>query len=303
MIRKSCTIALVSLLGVFAGYYALLRGRVEFPGDLFLSAFGSIGLLMLLSALKQVIFGEGQVAALERAERGLPLVDGEKEAVWGPIVPVGAPLVSPFSGSPCVAYEYDAKNPSTTDSDGDSSPAGSAISGLALTPSVIRSDRGDVRLLGFSILEKFPARSLRPTCETMDRVLDHVARTRFTETGISKIGSLFSQLDEVLADDDGTVRKDWRMGEADEKTLAACTLEEKVVAPGAMVTAVGIWDASRGGLVPKHGGSSTIVTLAPGGGAAMVVAAKKRPWGLLVFSLIWSGGVHAAIYVVLKTSP
>ena len=302
MLKKSCTIALVSLLGVFAGYYALLHGRVEFPGDLFLSAFGSIGLLMLLSALKQVIFGEGQVAALERAGQGLPLVDGEKEAVWGPIVPDGAPLLAPFSGSPCVAYEYDAKNAETTDSDGESGPAGSSISGLALAPSVIRSDRGEVRLLGFSMLEKFPARQFTRDEEAMARIRDFIARTEFTQSGLASIGSLLSQMDEVMADDDGSVRKDWRFCKPEEVDLASCTLEEKAITPGTTVTAVGIWDASRGGLVPKHGNSMSAVTLAPGGGAAMVEAAKKRPWGLLVFSVLWAGFAHVFIVAVLMMS-
>jgi len=132
------------------------------------------------------------------------------------------------------------------------------------------------------------------------RIRDFIARTEFTQSGIARLGSLLSQVDEVTGDDDGSVRKDWRFCKPAQVNLAACVLEEKVVTPGTTVTAVGIWDASRGGLVPKHGGSSTIVTLAPGWGAAMVVSARKRPWGFLVFSILWAGFAHAFIYVVLK---
>ncbi len=300
MIKKGCTIAFVLLVAVFGGYYALLRGRVESPADLILSAFGAIGLLMLVSAVKQVAFGTGDSDALKRAEQGLPLEDGRKEAVWGPIFPLGETLTAPFSGRECVAYEYDAKKPSATDSDGDSRPSGSAISGLALAPSVIRSDRGDVRLLGFSLLEKFPASHLSGDPDALARAEGYLREAPFTEMGLAKIGTMLSQLNEVMSDADGSVRQDWRLGKPGSVSLAGCDLEEKVIAPGDMVTAVGVWDASQGGLVPKHRGTTTPVTLAPGGGAAMVAYSQKRPWGLLAFSLVWSGGVHAIIYFVLK---
>ena len=302
MIKRGCAIALVLLLGTFWGYYTLLRGKVESPGDALLAGFGAIGLLLFLSSLKRVVFGEGDVAAFERAERGLPLEDGKREAVWGPIAPLGGLLVAPCSGRSCVAYEYDAKNPATAGSDGESSPGGSSLSGLALAPSMIRSDRGDVRLLGFNLLAKFPPRSFTRDEEAMARMRDFAARSEFTQSGLASIGSLLSQMDEVMADDDGSVRKDWRFCKPEEVDLASCTLEEKAITPGTTVTAVGIWDASRGGLVPKHGNSMSAVTLAPGGGAAMVEAAKKRPWGLLVFSVLWAGFAHVFIVAVLMMS-
>ena len=85
--------------------------------------------------------------------------------------------------------------------------------------------------------------------------------------------------------------------------LAACTLTEKVIAPGETVTAIGLWDAARGGLVPKHRGKSVIVRLLPGGGAAMVAHSQKRPWGILAFALVWAGFAHAIIYLVLMKAP
>ena len=60
------------------------------------------------------------------------------------------------------------------------------------------------------------------------------------------------------------------------------------------------WDASRGGLVPKHRGKSAVVRLLPGGGAAMLVHGQKRPWGLLFFSLLWAGFAHVFIWLAWK---
>lgn len=298
MMKKSCTIAAAVMLGLFGGYLWLLWGKVETVPAIILAGFGALGLVMVVSQLKAVIFGSGDSGALKRAEQGLPLEDGKEEAVWGPIEPLGATLEAPFSGRSCVAYEYDAKNPSTTDSDGDVRPGGSTLAGFALAPSVIRSSRGDVHLLGFSLLNEFPEKVMKDP-EDAERAIRYAGSTDFTEMGLAKLGAMLSTMDDAMADDDGTVRKDMRMKGATASNLAACSLTEKVIVPGETVTAIGFWDAARGGLVPKHRGKSVIVRLLPGGGAAMVVHSEKRPWGILAFSLVWAGFAHAIIYFVL----
>lgn len=302
MIKKSCTIAAVVLLALFAGYFRLLYGKVETVPAVILAGFGALGLVMVVSQLKAVIFGSGDSEALKRAEQALPLEDGKEEAVWGPIEPLGATLEAPFSGTPCVAYEYDAKNPSTRDSDGDERPGGSTLAGFALAPSIIRSSRGDVSLLGFSTLDQFNGRTLSDP-EARERAVRYAGSTEFTEMGLAKIGAMISAMDAAMADDDGSVRQDMRMKGASAEGLASCTLTEKVIAPGETVTAIGIWDAAKGGLVPRLRGKSTIVRLMPGGGAAMVAHAGKRPWGTLAFALVWAGFAHAFIALVLLKSP
>ncbi len=302
MMKKGCAIATVVFLGLFGGYLSLLWGRIETVPALILALFGALGFVMVVSQLKAVIFGSGDSGPLKRAEKGLPMEDGREEAVWGPIEPLGAELEAPFSGRPCVAYEYDAKNPSTTDSEGDTNPGGSALAGWALAPSVIRSNRGDVHLLGFSLLEGFPEKTLKDP-EDRERAVRYAASNEFVEMGITKLGSMISTMDEAMSDDDGSVKKDMRMGKAAAEDLASCTLTEKLIAPGDTVTAIGLWDAARGGLVPKHRGKSVVVRLFPGGGAAMVAHAEKRPWGILAFALVWAGFAHAIIYLVLTKAP
>lgn len=302
MIKKSCGIASLVLLALFAGYFRLLWGKVELVPALVLAGFGALGLVMVVSQLKAVIFGSGDSAALRRAEQGLPLEDGKEEAVWGPIEPLGATLEAPFSGTPCVAYEYDAKNPSTRGSDGRERPAGSTLGGFALAPSIIRSSRGDVNLLGFSMLDQFPAKTFSDP-DARERAARYAGSTEFTEMGLAKIGAMISAMDAAMADDDGSVRQDMRMKGSSADDLASCTLTEKVIAPGETVTAIGLWDAAKGGLVPKLRGKSAIVRLMPGGGAAMVAHAQKRPWGTLAFALVWAGFAHGFIALVLLKAP
>ena len=299
MIKKGCAIGAVVMLGLFGAYLSLLWGKIETLPAVILAGFGALGLVMVVGQLKAVLFGSGDAGALKRAEQGLPLADGQEEAVWGTIEPLGAPLLAPFSGRPCVAYEYDAKNPSSRDSEGRSTSGGSTISGFALAPSVVRSSRGDVHLLGFSLLTEFEGKTFDDP-ESRERAVRHAASTEFTEMGLAKIGAMISTLDEAMTDDDGSVRKDLRMKGATAADLEACTLEEKVVAPGETVTAIGLWDASRGGLVPKHRGKSAIVRLLPGGGAAMVAHSQKRPWGLLLFALLWAGFAHVFIWLAWR---
>lgn len=301
MIAKGCSLMLVVFGVVFAGYYWLLKG-IEFPGNLLLSLFGAIGLLILFSALKQMIFGDGHGAAFKRALQKAPLQEGETEAVWGPIHPIGVALIAPFSGESCVAYEYDAKKPQVTDNKG-THPQGSYCSGFAMTPSVIRSNRGDVRLLGFSMLTNFPESELRRFGDPLESAQQFLDQTEFEQMGLLKIGTMLSQMDSVIADDDGSVCKDWLMEKKESIKFETSGLSEKRIAAGDVVTAVGIWDPARRGLVPKLGKKSVLVELRPGGGEAMVAAATKRPWALLAFSLVWSGFAHVFIYLALTHAP
>lgn len=295
MIKKGCIIASVVMLGLFGGYLYLLWGKVEAVPAIILALFGAIGLVMVVSQLKAVLFGSGDKGALKRAEQGLPLQDGEKEAVWGPIEPLAELLTAPLSGRPCVAYEYDVKKPGPGGGDG---PAASAIAGFALCPSVIRSSRGDVHLCGFSMLDEFEEKVFVDDVAAEERARDYAARTEFAAMGISKLGSMLSQMDEAMADDDGSVRKDWKMSEEDV-SLEGCEMKEKIIAPGETITVVGLWDAARGGIVPKKGARSAIVQIRPGGGLAMVMHAEKRPWATLVFALVWAGFSHAIIWLAL----
>jgi hypothetical protein len=302
MVVKGCIMMLVLFAALFGGYFWVLR-HLEFPINVILAVFGSIGLLILLSSIKQVIFGDGHDSAFKRALKGEPLREGEVEAVWGQITPVGDVLLtSPFTGQECIAYEYDSKRPEVTNDEGESSSQGSSISGYGLTPSVIRSNRGDVRLLGFSMLTDFPEQDLDTFPFVLENANTYVQATQFKQMGVTNIVSALSSMDDMLADDDGSVRQDWAMRKKHELDLGSDRLSEKIILPGDVVTAVGLWDPTRG-IVPSIGKRKVMVKLRPGGGETMVEQATKRPWGLLAFSVVWSGFAHVFIYLALTRSP
>jgi hypothetical protein len=276
----------------------MLHGRVEAPADIFLAVFGSIGLLIFVSSLWQVVVGNPDKGALERSEGRLPLLDGQKEAVSGTIEPVGSPLLAPFSGRQCVAYEYDVKERPAGSSQG---PQESEMSGWALTPSVIKSDRGDVRLLGFGLLSDFKETEYQDDVLASERAAAFLRTASFEEMSIRKIGAMVSAMDAMLESDAASARRDWKRADG-EPDVAGSRLIEKVIGVGDTVTVVGIYDASRGGLAPKYKGKTAPIKLVPGSGHAMVLQQTKRPWLLLAFSVLWSGFAHAVIYVALVAS-
>ena len=65
-------------------------------------------------------------------------------------------------------------------------------------------------------------------------------------------GTIFHEIKELLTDDDGQFRKDWKMTE--DRDLSDKHLSEQVVAPGDQVCAIGRWSAAKHGLIPPAGG-------------------------------------------------
>jgi uncharacterized protein len=197
---------------------------------------------------------------IRRAEVGELFEDGRLVAAIGRIRPLGSPLEAPFSGTRCVAYEYDVSHVDTTASDGKSETREvHDAAGIALAPSRIDSTSGAVRLLGYAMLSEFP----KTGAADRARARAYFAATPGTVIARSRVFRLMDAMNDALADDDGAVRADWRMGE--DLDLEGATLTERTVPVGAEVCALGVYSAERGGLVAR---GRMINRLVPGGAAA-----------------------------------
>lgn len=296
--KRACLLSLAVFAAIYAAYALFLWPRVEAPGPPLLALFGALGTAMLAGSLSEIWSSRRDRAALDREARLVPLRDGELEAASGPVLPLGAPLSAPFSGRECVAYEYEVSR--STAAGGDA-PGGMEASGVALTPCVVRSPRGDVALLGWSLLDAFQ-KGKGKSAEDRSRAaayFDGLAPSQVEKLGPADV---LSVLKDLLADDDGTVRKDWRTGKG-PLPLEGATLSERVVAAGETVTALGIYSASRGGFVPPREGSLTLNRLLPGSGEAFRVqlaldSRKKLAVGL-VFCIAFNGFVGAVTYLAV----
>lgn len=247
MIRRGCTILLVLWGALFALYFWFFTGRFEWPGNLFAALFGSVFAGIGLGAIGNLYYARRDTAAFRRAERRQPPVHGAVAVVAGRIRPLGAPLTSPLGGRACVAYDYDVvatfthrKGPDTTQAD---------ICGVALAPCAIDTSDASVRLIGFPLLDEFPRQSHQGHA-ALARARAYAAATRFDEMqGLAKI-RLMTELEDAIADDDGAVRKDFRLN-AEEIPFEHRQLRERIVEVDQQVCAVGFYDAERRALVPS----------------------------------------------------
>jgi len=201
---------------------------------------------MLVGSFAGLFTGARDRAALRRAGSGEPMRDGHLEAASGPIHPLDAPLEAPFTGRPCVAYEYDVKKHVET-TDREEGTARSEYAGVALAPCAIGTVRGSVRVLGWALLDQFQAAG----DASIDRARGaaYLKNTPLEPLGLTGILSAFGEL---LADDDGSIRKDFQIGDG-TVALDRCRIEEKIVPVGQVVTLLGRWSNDAQGFAPRGG--------------------------------------------------
>jgi hypothetical protein len=272
MLRRGCALILVLFGALFALYYVFFTRSFEWPGNLFAAGLGSLFAAMGLGGLGHLLWAWRDAAAFRRATRTGALVDGTLAVVAGPIRPLGAPLTSPFSGRPCVAYEYEVvkRLPARR---GHATSQQTDLAGFALAASAIETPQGGVRLLGFPMLDEFP-QARTSGRELATRARQYVASTPFERMqGVAAL-KMFSAFDDALADADGIVRKDFRMSD-EPIPFEERTLGERIVGIGEPVCALGRYDAEKRALVPA---GATLNRLWPGGPAtvrARVIGAAR----------------------------
>ncbi|HET7218435.1 MAG TPA: hypothetical protein VFJ02_10315 [Vicinamibacterales bacterium] len=261
MVRRGCILSLAIWLVLAAAYFVFFNRCFEWPGNLIAAFFGSIFGAAMLGAVGQLALGWRDRRAFARAGRRERPEGGQLAIIEGPIRPLGEPLTSPFSGQPCVAYEYEivdrrrAGKRQRTDRH--------EVVGFAMASCAIDTPDGSVRLLGFPLLDDFPKRE-RGDRATRARAESYVASTPFEEMhGVAKL-NLVAALDDALADADGVVRKDLRLT-ADPISFEHKTLGERVVRADEQVCAAGLYDATLHALKPR---GTTLTRLWPGGLAA-----------------------------------
>lgn len=245
--KKSCGLSALVWV-VFMGIYgsvAWKKTREPFPAGM-VGFLGGTFAAMLFGSIVGLATGGTDRAALKRAVAGEAPEDGRLEAATGRVRALGAPLEAPFTGRKCVAYEYDVKNPEASRSD---------FTGVALAPCAIDTPRGAVRILGWSQLDEFP----KALQEEIDRArgLAYLKGATFERLGVTNALSFLSKL---VADQDGSIRKDMRIREG-VPALEGRQVEEKVVPEGSTATVLGIWSEAQRGFAP--GGSGMMNRLFP----------------------------------------
>jgi hypothetical protein len=292
MLRRGCALILICFVALFAAYFAFFTRYFEWPGNLIAAGFGAVFGGVGISSVAQVGWVWRDLRAFARAARREAPADGHLVAAAGPMRPLGAPLTSPLGGEPCVAYEYEVLSRERV-GQGKNAQRPCDIAGFAMTAASIDTPHGGVRLLGFPLLDEFPQEQRHSHA----RAEQYAAATTFEAAqGLGAL-KLFSEFDDALADDDGVVRKDFRLTSGTipfEKRL----LNERVVEVGQEVCALGRYDADRRALVPR---GATLNRLWPGSLDAVrrkvVGAARTQAATGLSFFLVSHAMLGVAFYL------
>ncbi|HVT03195.1 MAG TPA: ankyrin repeat domain-containing protein [Thermoanaerobaculia bacterium] len=246
--KRSCLLLPLLFGSLFGAAWYFFHTRFFPPADWIGALVFAFFTYLTIGLIQNAFRDSGDAGLIQRA--GQPRRDGERIAVSGPIHPIGEPLLSPLSQTPCVAYEYELfhheRRTKTAgiqnfEDGGNQSKVVKDRTGLALIPSVVRSSYGDVKLLGYPTLNGFPASS---NDEWRENAAQYLAKTQSEEDKITKA---FSLVRELLTDDDGAIRKDWRL--TDRTDFHQLELQEKVLEVGQVVTLIGPYSAEKNGIV------------------------------------------------------
>ncbi len=289
MLKRSCLIIGALFIAAFAGYFYFLRSQpIDTAAVWLLSFFGSLFSLMFVGSIATAIRSFQELKIFQASTSGRPFKDGETIGISGKIRPTGFPAQSPLQKKECVLYEYEI---------GNQGPQGQKdYTGIRLVPCTIRVPQGDIKLLGFSILEHFKS-SERDTSH-LENAQDYIATTQFEKVTLGKSINFIGDFMSAMADDDGTVRKDWQLGNAAE-IHSGTYLSEKIVEPGQDVCAIGTYSAQANGIIPTK---KRLVQLYPGN----LEANRHRIGGekrfTLLMGFIFFALIHLFIGVVLYMS-
>jgi hypothetical protein len=210
--------ALALYAALAAAYFYWLDSVFERPGSYVGAGVVALLALMGLGGLTNARTAWKTASLLAAAKQNRPLRDGNLVAVPGVIHASGKPLIAPFSGAECVLCEYDLASADRVSKSENQENTGSDFAGFLMTPCVIRSRHGDVRLLGFPLLEGFEEDHIFSYAAAL-RARDFLNATPFEDRAGLKIASMFSVFGEVWSDDDGLVQKNLRLSKVDPKTL------------------------------------------------------------------------------------
>ena len=244
---KSLLITLLSWAVLYLGVEFFFRQRFYPPGDWVGALVVSFFIALGIGALRKARVEGGDAGLLSTPEG--PPRDGERVAIAGTIEPVEETLIAPFSGAECVAYDYEATHFSQSSRRPDE-----VIdrTGLALAPSIIRSGIRTIKLLAFPSMEGFQSEVKDDA--SVQRAKNFLRTTPAVDkTGILAIASV-AEIAELLRDQSGTVRKDWRLSDHDD--LESSFFKERAVPPGAKVCVLGRYSAEKNAVIPEagHGG-------------------------------------------------
>lgn len=288
-----CLVRLALLPVIIGVTYTLLSLRQPFPSFVFPAPGAEVaapiaGFFFWFAALYLLDLRQARAnRTLAHASLGRALRDGDEAVVYGTIAARGPLLEAPFSGKSCVGYHYRVHH---RGSQGRADQID--YEGFALTPSEVRGPMGSVAILAPSNKELFyelPFRPLRD--DAYDRAERYLKSVDFGDPG-----GLFGDVSRrEIVEGAGSFRSDVKSGT--DRPVRSCTLDEKLVEPGAEVSIAGIYSAAGKGIAPHPNDIFKPFHIVPGGEASLDRKIRGKMRGAAISALL--GLATIGVYAVM----
>src|SRR5438046_219182 len=154
--KRACLVGLVTWAILSAIYWYPIHTHIDPPWNVWVPIIAGFLMSIVVGTIRTAMAAASDAGRVKRAVdpggwMGEQPADGETVAVAGAIRPVGDALIAPFSHKRAVLYSYEIEHLDRALRS--ESQNVKVYSGFALTPSVIDSIRGAVKLLCFPQLE------------------------------------------------------------------------------------------------------------------------------------------------------
>lgn len=256
-------------------FYLIVAGVVSalvylrFPVVKVAAIGGLVGGFFLWMGIAYII-GMGdrraEVRSIRRGMQGGRPGDGEKVAVVGTVGSSMETFESPMTKKRCLLYEYKILPPGNEQA--------GIWEGFALAPMTIEGPRGSIRLMAAPELA-FPHQNIT-RMEQRDNARAYIERTQFIVRKGVEVGKELDHLKNVLADDDGRIRYDIHRPDLSQRDLSLLALQEKTLAPGEAIVAIGRYSAARNALVPDPTALLHPVKILKGSGEEVIGQLRGR---------------------------
>lgn len=298
---RSCLIFVVFAIASWFVMTRLLAGVREPPRNAF-TALAAFFLALGAFSFWGLLTGGGRTqhsrkALLQRFRDGGPVADGDPIISSGVVRSEGGVLKAPLSGTPCVAYFYRMYYWAETLRRG--RPVQMPVYwGVASLPFALEGPRERRHVRAAPRLQNKPVPLEGEATRSAAR--SWIASTSFTAEDNAVLGSVasaFTILGEMLTDEDGATRRDWRLA-GSNRNPSDLLFEEMTVPVGQQAAVCGTWSQTRNAIVAGDGLNGVLgVTVSPGGPESIAedaVANKSMLTYLVTATLLTAAGLGIA---------
>jgi hypothetical protein len=257
--------------------------------------------------------------ALREARDGVTPTDGKWSAVVGTLQPAAQTLTAPFSGKPCVVYEFEASRTVTHTSDDGPDRESKVVdfAGIGMVPCDVRTETQSFALYGYPDLEEIPEMPCR-TPDEIHRAKEFVRATEWEDaTGLKAVRAFGSMLG-ALTSREEAIRRNWRMtspakcdwlqgnpfvpgsDDVPKKSFSyGASLTEKRLDAGEPVIALGVYQETAGALVTRTGTNLQRLKLMRGDIAQLVEKTARSRRAMILGGLIALVIIHGIAFGLL----